>query len=189
MFPGRLLNFRSSTSIELVRPQPAQSQQANQQQQHLAVTSSPTIEPISPELTYTYTPTGVPPYILELKIGVPVMVIRNVLHPHLVNGAMFFLKSFKRNVPCISTVPTDNTPPQTFLLHRIDFQFDFRDFKFTRRQFPIRWPLALPCTRNKDRYFSDCCWTCAARFFSWPTLCCSGKNKKELACAAATQTH
>ena len=54
MFPGRLLNFRSSTSIELVRPQPPQAQQADQQQQHLAVTSSPTIEPINPELTYTY---------------------------------------------------------------------------------------------------------------------------------------
>ena len=133
MFPGRLLNFRSSTSIELVRPQPPQAQQAHQQQQQLAVTPSPTIEPIDPELTYTYTPTGIPPPILELKIGVPVIVIQNVLHPHLVNGAMFVLKSFKRNFLCISTVPTDNPPSQTFLIHRIDFQFDFRDFKVTRR--------------------------------------------------------
>ena len=192
MFPGRLLNFRSSTSIEPVRrqqPQAQQQSQANQQQHHLAVTSSPTIEPINPELTYTYTPTGVPPHILELKIVVPVMVIRNVLYPHLVNGSMFVFKSFMRNVLCISTVPTDNTPPQTFLLHQIDFQFDFTDFKSQGASSRFFWPLALPCTRHKDRHFSDYCWTCAAHFFSWPTLCFSVKNKKELARAAAIQSH
>ena len=147
MFPESLLSLCLSTSIELSRPQTPQAQQADQQQQHLAVTSSPTVEPINPELTYTYTPNGVPPHILELKIGVPVMVIRNVLHPYLVNGAMFVLKSFKRNVLCISTVRTDSTPPQTFPLHRIDFQFDFPDFKVTRRQFPIR--LAFSATVHK----------------------------------------
>ena len=167
MFPGRLLHFRSSTSIEPVRrqqPQAQQQSQANQQQHHLAVTSSPTIEPINPELTYTYTPTGVPPHILELKIGVPVMVIRNVLHPHLVNGAMFVLKSFKRNVLSIATVPTDNTPPQTFLLHRIDFQFDFRDFKVTRQ--PVPDSFGIQCNRaqsTRPGHFRDSCWTCAAR--------------------------
>ena len=70
-----------------------------------------------------------------------------MLHPSLVNGAMFVVKSFNRNVLCISTVPTDNTPPQTFLLHRIDFQFDFRDFKVTRRQFQIY--LAFSATVHK----------------------------------------
>ena len=35
---------------------------------------------ISPEMTYNYAPTAVPPHILDLKVGVPVMVIRNVLH-------------------------------------------------------------------------------------------------------------
>ena len=121
MFPERLLNFHSSTSIELVRPQPPQAQKAAQKLRHSAVTYFPIIEPINPELTSTYTPTGVPPHILELKIGVPVMLIRNVLLLIWSMAAMFILKSFKRNVPSISTVPTDTTPPQTFLLHQIDF--------------------------------------------------------------------
>ena len=169
MFSGRLLHFHSSRSIEPVRrqqPQAKQQSQANQQQHHLAVTSSPTIEPINPELTYTYTPTEVPPHILELKIGLPVMVIRNVLDPHLVNGAMFVLKSFKRNILSIATVPTDNSSPKTFLLHRIDFKFDFRDFNVTRRQSPIRLAFSATVHEVQGQTLQRLLWDLRSPFFS-----------------------
>lgn len=116
---------------------------------HVIVSFSLTIETINRKLTYTYTPTGVSPHILQFKIGIPVMVIRNVLHKHLVNGAMFVPKSFKQNFLCIATVPRDNTPLQTFMLHQIGFQFDFRDFKAIRRQLPIR--VAFSATMHKTQ--------------------------------------
>ena len=132
MFPGTELTFRSSTRIEKIR-------NSQSTQEHPA-------EIISPELTYNYAPTGVPPHLLKLKIGVPVMVIRNVLHPHLVNGKMFVVKKFTRKVLVITTRLDDGTA-LTEMLHRIDFQFDFSDFKVTRRQFPVR--LAFSATVHK----------------------------------------
>ena len=74
------------------------------------------------------------------------MVIRNVLHPHLVYGNMFVLKKFTRKVLVITTRLDDGTA-LTEMLHRIDFQFDFSDFKGARRQFPVR--LAFSATVHK----------------------------------------
>ena len=71
MFPGTKMTFRSSTHIEKIR-------NSQSSQEHSA-------EIISLELIYNYAPTGVPLHLLQLKIGVPVMVIRNVLYLHLVN--------------------------------------------------------------------------------------------------------
>ena len=49
-------------------------------------------ELISPEMTYIFAQPGVTRHILELKVPVPVMIIRNVLHPHLVNGKTYTVK-------------------------------------------------------------------------------------------------
>ena len=74
------------------------------------------------------------------------MVIRNVLYPHLVNEKMFVVKKFTRKMLVITTRLDDGTYLNE-LLHRIDFQFDFSDFKGTRRQFPVR--LAFSATVHK----------------------------------------
>ena len=104
---------------------------------------------MSPELTYNFPPTGVPPHNLILKIGIPVMVIRNVLHPHLCNGKMYVVKKFSRRVIVLSTNLEDHSDAKRFLLHRIDFQFDFADLKVARRQFPVR--LAFAATVHKGQ--------------------------------------
>ena len=104
---------------------------------------------MSPELTYNFAPTEVPPHNLILKIGVLVMIIRDVLHPNLVNGKMYVVKKFSRRVLVLSTHLEDHPDAQTFLLHRIDFQFDFADLKVTRRQFPVR--LAFFATVQKGQ--------------------------------------
>ena len=135
-FSGSERVFRSATKIESIRGDDADSEGGMQ-------------EMMSPELTYNFAPTGVPPHNLILKIGVPVMVIRNVLHPHLCNGKMYVVKKFSRRVIVLSTHLEDHPDAQTFLLHRIDFQFDFADLKVTRRQFPVR--LAFAATMHKGQ--------------------------------------
>ena len=61
-FPNSQRVFRSATKIESKRGDDADSEGGMQ-------------EIMSPELTYNFATTGVPPHNLILKIGVPIMVI------------------------------------------------------------------------------------------------------------------
>ena len=76
------------------------------------------------------------------------MVIRNILHPHLVNGKMFVVKKFTRKVLVI-TIRLDDGTNLTKMIHRIDFQFDVSDFQVTRKQFPVR--LAFNAAVHKSK--------------------------------------
>ena len=48
---------------------------------------------------------GVLPHILGLKVGVPVMIIHNVLHTHLINGKIYVVKGATRLLFLLSTNP------------------------------------------------------------------------------------
>ena len=126
------MTFRSSTRMEKIR--------------NYQLSDEHPAETISMQLTYNYAPTGVPLHLIKVKICVPVMVIRNVLHSHLVNGKMFVIKKFTRKVLVITT-RLENCILLTEILHRIDFQFDCFDFKVTRRQVSVR--LAFSVTLHK----------------------------------------
>jgi len=90
-----------------------------------------------------------PPYILKLKTDVPVMVIRDVLHPQLDNGTIFVVRRVTRRVTYVSKVGLSSEPTDTHMLHRIDIQFQLSDVKVTRSQFPLR--LALNAIVHKTR--------------------------------------
>lgn len=72
-FPGERFNLLSAKTVQSDRVQNPESE----------ILSS-----IVPKFAYMYEPTGVPHYNLDLKIGVPVMNIRNVMHPAVVNGKL-----------------------------------------------------------------------------------------------------
>ena len=131
MFPGDSFSLSSATRLEKTR-------RTNN-------TESDGI--LLPEMTYNYCPTGVPPHNLILKKGVPVMVIRNVLHPHLVNGKIFIVTGHSRRCLFVKQIDSDGRTISRHALHRIDFQFTFSDVKVTRRQFPVR--LAFAATVHK----------------------------------------
>ena len=78
-----------------------------------------------------------PPHILELKAGVPVIIIRNVLHPHLVNGKMYVVKWVILRLLSLSRSPGDGPSATTFVLNPINFQFEFSDIKVLRGQFSV----------------------------------------------------
>lgn len=93
---------------------------------------------IQPDFIYNYTLTGSPPHKLELKKGVLVMVIRNILCPHLLNGECFIVVSISRITIRVADIDDDGNTKVTFLLHRINFQFEFSDVIVIRRPFSVR---------------------------------------------------
>lgn len=126
-FPGEKLNFYSATRVE--HHASGSERQAN-----------PIREYVLPEMTHNFCPTGVPAHKLVLKIGAPLMVIRNVVHPKIVNGKLFVLKRSTTRALYVESVDGDER--ETFVLHRIKFQFNFHGVKITRMQFPVRLAFA-----------------------------------------------
>ena len=91
---------------------------------------------------------SLPPHKLELKVGCPVIVIRNIHPPHLVNGTRAIITNLLPNVievtksngqshfiPRISIVPSDNS----------------REFIFRRRQFPIKIAYCMTINRAQGQ--------------------------------------
>jgi len=103
IFPGPLPILRSATRIDKARG------------------SNTEHDIIQSEFTYKYAPTGIPSHELQLKKGVPILVIRNVLHPYLLNEATFVVKHVTRKLVYISTILKPVKSPQAFMLHRLDF--------------------------------------------------------------------
>ena len=91
---------------------------------------------------------SLPPHHLRLKIGCPVVVIRNIMPPHLLNGTRGIVIQLYPNVieieksdgacmfiPRITIAPSDNS----------------RNFVFKRRQFPIKLALAMTINRAEGQ--------------------------------------
>ncbi|KAI0559297.1 hypothetical protein FGB62_159g06 [Gracilaria domingensis] len=108
IFPGSKYHLPSATTVE-----PMRSPYGDRIQTVLG-----------PEVTYNYVTTGVHPHNLLLKVGVPDIVIGNVLHPHLVNGKMFVVTVVPRRSVRIAEMNSDGQLTQNHALHRIDFKFE-----------------------------------------------------------------
>jgi hypothetical protein len=81
LFPGHVITLTAITELDQVRSNPAvKNHSANP-------------EAVLPEIATHMAPTGVPLHKLCLKIGAPVMIIRNVCHPHLLNGRVLIVKA------------------------------------------------------------------------------------------------
>ena len=98
-----------------------------------------TIHELTAEFMETLNPPSLPPSILELKIGTPLMLMRN-LHPRegLCNGTRMVVTKLHKS--CVQARFVGG-----------DFDDNEGDFPWilTRKQFPVRPVLPLPSTRLK----------------------------------------
>lgn len=89
---------------------------------------------------------GMPPHVLTLKNGVPVILLRNTNPPRFCNGTRLSVKKLINNIT-EATMLKGNFKGEDVLLPRNPMISTHMPFDFKRLQFPVR--LALAMTINK----------------------------------------
>ena len=91
-------------------------------------------------------PSGCPPHILHLKVGAPIILLRNLDSPRLCNGTRLIIKTLHSNL-IEATILTGCGAGENVFIPRIPIIPNDLPFSFKRLQFPIR--LAFAMTINK----------------------------------------
>ncbi|RCN36628.1 hypothetical protein ANCCAN_17490, partial [Ancylostoma caninum] len=91
-------------------------------------------------------PPSMPPYRLVLKVGSPIMLLRNLNPPKLCNGTRLCVKNLMPNV-IEATILTGKAKGEDVFIPRIPMIPTDMPFEFKRLQFPVR--LAFAITINK----------------------------------------
>jgi ATP-dependent DNA helicase PIF1 len=102
------------------------------------------------EFLNTLTPNGLPPHVLKLKVGCPIMLLRNIDPANgLCNGTRLVVRGFQKNSIDAEIVLGQHAGMQLFLprIPLCPSDDEMFPFQFKRKQFPIR--LSFSMTVNK----------------------------------------
>jgi ATP-dependent DNA helicase PIF1 len=100
----------------------------------------------SSEFLNTMTPNGLPPHMLKLKIGCPIILLRNIDPAGgLCNGTRLVVRGFQRNTVDAKIMVGNHVEKRIFLpwIPLCPSDDEMLPFQFKRKQFPIRLSFAM----------------------------------------------
>jgi hypothetical protein len=110
------------------------------------------------ELLNTLTPNGIPPHVLKLKIGCPVILLRNLDPANgLCNGTRMVVRACQRNSIDAEIVLGQHAGKRVFLprIPLCPSDDQMFPFQFKRKQFPIRLNFAMTVNKSQGQTITN----------------------------------
>jgi ATP-dependent DNA helicase PIF1 len=98
---------------------------------------------------------GMPPHVLTLTIGVPIILVRNINPPRLCNGTRLSVRNVMNNI-IEATILNGKFKGEDVLLPRIPMIATDMPFQFKCLQFPVRLAFAMTITKAQGQSLQVC---------------------------------